>query len=206
MKITEEGSYPYVEMGDSSQLERGQWCLALGYPVTYRSGMKPAVRLGRILRHRATEILTDCTIMGGDSGGPLFDLDGKVVGIHSRVNSGLTRNIHVPVNIYTGYWDRMLASEEWSRNSARPAYLGVARAEGEIKALVHEVKPRSAAERAGIKTGDLIIEFDGEKINSFNDLLEQIDRRRPGNIVQVKVLRDGKEVTLRARLGTRSGG
>ena len=200
MKITDEGKYPFAKMGDSSKLKKGQWCLALGYPVSFSKGQEPAVRLGRVLRTSSTTVMTDCTIMGGDSGGPLFDLDGNVIGIHSRVNGDLARNIHVPINIYSDNWDRFLASEEWS--SRRPAYLGVRRAEGEDRPLVMEVIKGTAAERAGVKAGDLITEFGGKKVSTFDELLKTIKKYRPGQRVTIKVMRDGEIVSLRVRLGT----
>ncbi len=212
MKITDEGEYPFVEMGKSQPLKSGEWCLALGYPVTHSAAKEPPVRLGRILGNSSTVIRTDCTIMGGDSGGPLFDLDGKVIGIHSRVNGNLTRNIHVPIDVFTKKenWDRMLAKEVWSNRGSRSApamaYLGVRRDEDETRALVSEVIDNSAAKRAGLKVGDLITEFGGTKIDSFEQLLREIAKKKPRDRVKIKVQRDGKEVELQARLGTRPAG
>ncbi|MBY0229700.1 MAG: PDZ domain-containing protein, partial [Gemmataceae bacterium] len=76
-------------------------------------GVKPPVRVGRILRLSQTEIVTDCTMMGGDSGGPLFDLQGRVIGLNSKVNDSVEANVHVPIDIYRRAWKRLLAGEDW---------------------------------------------------------------------------------------------
>ena len=110
-KITSKGDFPYLEMGKSSDLELGEWCLAVGFPVSFSRSDKPPVRLGRILSNRSRTIVSDCTIMGGDSGGPLFDLDGKVIGINSRVSGSLNQNVHVPVDVFTRDWDSLTKKE-----------------------------------------------------------------------------------------------
>ena len=86
------------------------------------------------------------------------------------------------------------------------AYLGVRREEDETRALVSEVIDNSAAKRAGLKVGDLITEFGGTKIDSFEQLLREIAKKKPRDRVKIKVQRDGKEVELQARLGTRPAG
>ena len=206
MQITTEGEWPHVEIGKSSQLEKGQWCVAVGFPVSFDRGQQPPVRLGRIQSRSSVAIISDCTIMGGDSGGPLFDLNGRVIGIHSRVNKYLHRNIHVPSDVYTSEWKRFLASESWStRRRSRSiqvrGYLGVRRAENEKDAIVDELVKGGAAEKGGIKVGDKIIEFDGKAISSFEELQQAIRRKKARDRVSVKLLRDGKEVLVRVRLG-----
>ena len=121
MQITEEGSWPYVDMGDSSDLSQGQWVMAVGHPGGYEEGRTPVVRIGRILNENSNSIRTDCALVGGDSGGPLFDMNGQVVGINSRIGSELTANIHVPINTYAETWDRLASAEEWGafQNAAR---------------------------------------------------------------------------------------
>ncbi len=206
MKITDEGQWPHVEMGESKSLKDGQWCVAVGFPVSFDRGKQPPIRLGRVLRKSQTVLMTDCTIMGGDSGGPLFDLNGRVIGIHSRVNSSLSRNIHVPVDVFTTYWSRFLASESWSsrrgsRTTTNRGYLGVRRAENSDEAVVDSLIKDGAAEKGGIKVGDKIIEFDGQAIKNFTELQLAIRKKKARDRVSVKVLRDGKEHLLRVRLG-----
>ncbi|MBN1911305.1 MAG: trypsin-like peptidase domain-containing protein [Pirellulales bacterium] len=113
MKITDKGKWPFAPMGKSSDLKRGAWCVALGHPSGYKPGRPPVVRLGRILKVDETTIQTDCTLIGGDSGGPLLDLDGKVIGINSRIGRTLTLNFHVAVDVYHKYWDRLKKGDMW---------------------------------------------------------------------------------------------
>jgi hypothetical protein len=114
MKIDEPGPYPFVEMGRSSTLALGQWVIAVGHPGGFRPNRSPVVRLGRVLMSNPFLIRTDCAQDGGDSGGPLFDLDGVVVGIHSRIGPGaITENVHVPIDTYKQTWDRLASAESW---------------------------------------------------------------------------------------------
>lgn len=114
VKITQEGKYPFIELGNSAALKRGQWVLALGHPGGFRPNRTPVVRLGRVLFNNRALVRTDCTLVGGDSGGPLFDMNGKVVGIHSRIGgSSITENIHVPVDTYRATWDRLAKGDSW---------------------------------------------------------------------------------------------
>ena len=118
IKITTPGKYTHVSVGNSADLRVGQWCIALGHPGGYRRDRPPPVRLGRILTHHGRAIGTDCTLIGGDSGGPLFDLDGNVVGIHSRIGSSAQANVHVPIDTFIETWDRLLKSEVWGTTTA----------------------------------------------------------------------------------------
>jgi S1-C subfamily serine protease len=116
-KITEPGKYPHVEMGKSADLKPGQWCLAIGHPGGVQEGRTPPVRLGRILMagkgtNMADGVHTDATVISGDSGGPLFDLDGKLIGIHSNIGTQVTQNRHVPVDVYREKWNDFLAGKQ----------------------------------------------------------------------------------------------
>ena len=84
MKITDPGDFPSVEMGLSDLLKDGQWCLATGHPGGYQADRKPVLRLGRVLLSDNNTITTDCTLVGGDSGGPALDSQGRVIGVASR--------------------------------------------------------------------------------------------------------------------------
>ncbi|HEX3315407.1 MAG TPA: serine protease [Gemmataceae bacterium] len=114
IKIVDPGKYPFAEMGRSASLKKGQWVVAIGHPGGFRPNRTPVVRVGRILYADPSLIRTDCTLVGGDSGGPLFDLDGKVIGIHSRIGGGsITENVHVPIDTFRLTWDRLASSQNW---------------------------------------------------------------------------------------------
>lgn len=107
------GELPFVELGRSRDLEPGTWTIATGHPGGYEAGRPPVVRVGRINANRADLLQTDNTLVGGDSGGPLFDLDGRLIGIHSRIGDSLANNIHVPVDRYVEDWVKLSASEDF---------------------------------------------------------------------------------------------
>ena len=113
MRITDEGKWPYLPRGQSRDLHVGTWCLALGHPLGYVKDRPPVVRLGRILRLSDNVIQTDCALVGGDSGGPLFDLEGRIIGIHSRIGMAMDINIHVPIDVFVDNWERLLKGEQW---------------------------------------------------------------------------------------------
>jgi serine protease Do len=113
IKITSEGKFPFLEMGQSSDLKLGQWVIAIGQPGGFRPGRAPVVRVGRILSLSRSVIRTDCALVGGDSGGPLFDMQGRVIGIHSRIGDTIHENVHVPVDNYRKTWTRLAKGESW---------------------------------------------------------------------------------------------
>ncbi|MBI1918867.1 MAG: trypsin-like peptidase domain-containing protein [Planctomycetes bacterium] len=208
IKITDKGDFPFVEMGKSSELKKGQWCIATGHPGGFRPGRSPVVRLGRILDANPSAIRTDCTLVGGDSGGPLFDMAGRVIGIHSRIGGSITANLHVPVDTYRDTWDRLVKAEVWGRgfgfpNLANVPYLGI---EGDPEgkdARITKIIKGSAAEKAGLKVDDVITSFDGKKIERYDDLRPHILKKKIGDKVAVEILRDKKTVKLELVLGKR---
>ncbi len=113
MKIADKGPWPHVEMGHSAELRPGVWCLALGHPLGYEKDRPPVVRVGRILRVGPTLVQSDCPLVGGDSGGPLFDLQGRVIAIHSRIGGPTDINLHVPVDVFHENWERLTKGEAW---------------------------------------------------------------------------------------------
>ncbi len=200
LKITDKGDWVTAELGDSSKLRPGQWCLATGHPNGYMSGRRPVVRVGRILVANSMLIATDCTLVGGDSGGPLFDMDGKIIGIHSRIGEELNQNMHVPVNRFRRNWEQLAHP-----NRKRP-FLGVRGGLSKIGADLAEVHEGSPAERAGLQVGDIIIEFNGVTIPSFGKLAELVRGAKPNDVVTLHVLRGGetdpaKAIELQLKIG-----
>lgn len=201
IKIEEKGKWPHIEMGTSTDLKRGDWCVAIGHPGGYRTGRTPVVRLGRVLDNFQNLIRTDCTLVGGDSGGPLFDMTGKVIGIHSRIGPSISYNIHVPVDTYKQDWDRLVMGEELP-SSTRP-YLGVQGDPDSKVCKILMVYPDSPAAAAGLKENDVVLSFDGTKIGTFEDLVNQVSRRRPGQSVNLEVRRGDETITLNLKIGKR---
>lgn len=209
IKITErgpiDGKWPFVEMGKSADLKKGQWCLALGHPGGYKNGRSPPLRLGRVIEPKGTFIRTDCTLVGGDSGGPLFDLAGKVIGIHSRIGSAITDNMHVPVDSYRDTWDRLAKGEAWGGMLVRPRgpWLGIQIDNENPRCVITEVFKDSPAEKAGLKEGDIIESFNRKPVKDMQSLMMLLLASRAGDEVTLTVNRDGEKKDLKATLARR---
>lgn len=202
IKITDEADYPFIEMGKSADVKKGQWCIASGHPGGFKPGRTPVVRLGRILEHTDTLIRTDCTLVGGDSGGPLFDLTGKVIGIHSRISSSISFNIHVPVDTYRDTWERLAKAEVWGGSQGGP-FIGVSPAADADDCKIGNVQANGPADKAGLKADDVILTFDGKKVATFDDLGALIRKKKPGDKVSLEVRRGDDTKTLEVVVGKR---
>jgi S1-C subfamily serine protease len=203
MKITEAGEYPFAEMGSSDALKFGQWCLAVGHPGGHQEERGTVLRLGRIEGMDDESITTDCTLVGGDSGGPLFDLHGRVIGINSRIGEQLYNNMHVPVSAYQKSWDRLVKAETWGHLPGQDPYLGVTgeeKREGE-GARIATVKKDSPGEKYGLRPGDVVVRFDEKEISSFQSLVAAVADCEPNESVKLRVRRGEETVELRLRLG-----
>jgi serine protease Do len=132
MRITDPGKYPFSEKGRSADLQLGEWCLAMGHPLGYQPGRPPVVRVGRILQIQDSVLQTDCPMINGDSGGPVFNLDGKVIGINSRIGGPTDQNLHVPIDVFTKNWDRLAKGDEWETVAPR-------RESPEVKTVFKEI-------------------------------------------------------------------
>lgn len=208
-QITEKGKYPYAKMGKSSALKKGDWVMAIGNPGGYRPDRKPPIRLGRVLALPdkvvgSLWIRTDATVAPGDSGGPLFNMDGEVVGIHSNISPDTTENRHVAVDDYTARWKFMMDSKVTGRmftngNGSRPQ-LGIQPVDYEGKVKIAEVKKDSAAEKAGLQAGDIILSVDGKDVTRADEVFARLRTKRSGNEVKLVVARDGDEKEIKAKL------
>ena len=119
----------------------------------------PPVRLGRVLFRDDELLCTDCKLVGGDSGGPLFNMRGEVVGIHSSIGPMITHNFHVPITAFRRDWQRLLASDLWGgrydRRNQRRAMLGVSGTTTGGKCVITEVAEDMPAAKAGVRVGDV---------------------------------------------------
>jgi serine protease Do len=204
LKITDEGTWPYVELGTSSDLEPGTWALALGHPGGFKNKRPPVLRLGRVIESQRMALRTDCPLSGGDSGGPLFDLDGRVIAIHSRIGGPTSANFHVPVDTYQNTWERLAAGEDWGNElgSGGP-YLGVTPVPDDKGAKILRVEKDSAAEKAGLEEDDIITHFGDHPVKNLNELRDLIEARRAGDKVTLQVIRGGVTLEIEAELGKR---
>lgn len=196
--------YPHATLGTSENLAPGMWCVATGHPGGYDGRRGPVTRIGRILAVADTAIVTDCALVGGDSGGPLFDLKGKLIAVHSRIGNDVADNLHVPIDYYDDSWDRMQAGEAWGYLPGFKPVIGVRGDSKSPKAEVSVVTPNSPAERAGIKVGDIIVEFGGITVTNFASLREAVAQTMPGERLRVWVIREGERRGITLEVGRAS--
>jgi serine protease Do len=201
IKIEGNREWPFAEMGKTSDLKPGQWCISCGHPGGYRIGRTPVVRLGRLLRVGNRTLVSDCTLVGGDSGGPLFDMEGKVIGIHSRIGDALVANVHVPVDTYRDTWGRLAKGDVWVDNEQ--PWLGVQGEPDRKDAVISDVLKGSPAEKAGLKPKDVIKKFNGDAVGDLDDLGERILKKKPGDEVTLEVQRGKEKLTLKVVLAKR---
>ncbi len=193
--------WPHVKMGRSKTVSMGDWAIAIGHPGGWQQGRPPVVRLGRVIGSSDRVIWTDATLVGGDSGGPLFDLDGKIIGIHSRISGPTSANFHVPVDTYHDTWDRLAAAEDWSDRPMTVGAVAGLNAENHNKgAKLTTVTPRAPADMAGLKVGDVITKFGSKKLRNVHDLVAELHKRAPSDEVAVEYIRGGKTDTLKVTL------
>jgi serine protease Do len=211
IKIDAKGDLPVAPLGDSEKLEVGEWVVAIGNPF----GLESTVTAGIVSakgRHIGAGpydnfIQTDASINPGNSGGPLLNLRGEVIGINTAIFSQSGGNIGIgfatPINsakeILPELKSKGKVTRGWlgvSIQSVTPDIansLGLERSRG---ALVADVLKDGPAERAGLKVGDVIVAFDGTEIKDSTDLPAIVARTRPGKQVNIKVLRDKKDMTI----------
>ncbi|MAI73024.1 MAG: serine protease [Rhodopirellula sp.] len=193
--------WPHATLGDSSKLARGMWCIATGHPSGFDQTRGVVTRVGRIARVNRSALRTDCALIGGDSGGPLFDLSGKLIAIHSRIGNDVEENLHIPIDNYSKSWDRLVAGESWGTLPGFRPVLGVQGNSQVEEAVIDIVRPNSAAKKAGIQQGDIIKEFGDRKITDFQSLKEAVAETMPGENVRVRGQRDGSPVFFRVVIG-----
>jgi len=214
-----DGNLPYVELGDSDNIKVGEWVLAIGNPLglthTVTAGIVSAK--GRIFQGLEPQqpyqdfIQTDAAINRGNSGGPLINLQGKVVGINSIIFSPSGGNIGIGFAISSNLAKSIVEKLKKEGRVIR-GYLGVGvydinddfvkllNLESKKGALVNTVETGSPADKAGLKRYDVIIGINGEPIETGDDLQFKIAEIKPGTKVDLTIIRDGKENTIPVKI------
>ena len=217
LKIDAQGLVP-ADLGDSDRIEVGEWVLAIGNPLglshTVTAGIVSAKgRSGFDLATFENFIQTDAAINFGNSGGPLINLDGEVVGINSAI-AGSTGNIGIgfaiPINMAKYVYDQLIKSGTVERGllGVIPQTLEPEVAEdfglkGTKGVIFSDVEPDSAADKAGLKPYDIILEVNGEPVESGDALRNRIAMFKPGTEVELTIWRDGKRLKRKVELGKR---
>lgn len=205
LKIEESGPWPFVPIAENAP-KAGEWSVALGHPGGFDEERDVVVRLGRVISSRSFRrgLRTDCKIISGDSGGPLFNLNGELIGIHSRISEDIDDNFHVPVESFHRNWDKLLAGVVFpKRDYMAGGFLGVYTERHPDGIIVKKIEEGSAAAEAEIQVGDIIVEADDFPIEDPREFGLAIGSHRPREEVKLQLKRDGELVALKIRLGTR---
>lgn len=212
VKIEKPGPWPHVPMGNSRPLEAGDWVIALGHSAGFNAARTPPVRFGRVISKGPGNFLTtDCTLIGGDSGGPLFDLNGKIVGINSSIGTSLTNNNHAGIDGFRQDWDRLLSGEAWGELQMNPFMnpempvlgIGAQDGRGTRGVIVGIVAPGSPAAAAGVRPGDLIQAIDGKPVKNFRDLTIMLAKQEAGDKINLKIQREDASKEFKITLARR---
>jgi putative serine protease PepD len=198
-----------LEVGDSSKIQVGDGAVAIGSPF----GLEETVTSGIVSAlHRAIEapnhftindsIQTDAAINHGNSGGPLLNLQGEVIGVNAQIRSESGDNAGVGFSIPSNTVKK-IASALIADGSVEHAYLGVSLSSAGSNARIAQVRPSTPAQRAGLKAGDVVVGVDGAEISSSDELTRVIDSHSPGDTVTLRYTRNGDEHTVQVKLGTR---
>lgn len=226
LELEDDGPFPVVPLGDSDDMRVGEWVVAIGNPYrlehTVTAGVLSAT--GRQIevvdqeenRRRIYRNLmqTDAAINPGNSGGPLLNLRGEAIGINTAVRAGAQGiGFAIPINEAKAVLEDLVTrgmvirpfigisydsvDEAYARQFNLPVSEGI---------IILDVIPGTAAQRAGLRVRDVIVDIGGKAIANTNDFLEAIDGMRVGDVLILTVVRDGREIVVRLEVGERPAG
>jgi serine protease Do len=205
LQIKGRKDLPFAPISAKDLSSVGDWCFALGHPGGFDSRRGVIVRLGRIIGKKDETMQTDSRLLGGDSGGPLFDFEGKVIAIHSRVSTQPDQNFHIPIESFHANWDFFRDQSILTLESlAEGGFLGISCQESARGLLVIGVLEGTPAEKAGIHAGDLLTQMDGKFLSTRENLTISVSQKKPGELVRLTYERDGNLLSSEIKLGRRS--
>lgn len=203
-KLKDRGKpWPYVPLSrEVAKALPGEWCFALGHPGGFDKARGPVLRVGKIIKQTANSLHSDCVLMGGDSGGPLFNFNGEVIGIHSQIWEGRDQNVHVSMAPFLRSWDAMQKSQvikTWATGAG--GYLGVATVMNDSLDLeVADVIEGSPALKAGIRAGDVILSVNGDPMTDQQQFSATVRARAAGDQLKLKLRTQGREHEISVQL------
>ena len=215
LQLETKEKFTPVKFGNSDKARIGDWVIAIGNPFglggTVTSGIISARNRSIGLSRYEDYIQTDASINSGNSGGPLFDMNGDVIGINTAIlgrNGSIGIGFSIPSNSAKIVIDQLIEFGETKRGWLGVRIQDVTKEIAEVEkldeprgALVASVAQNSPSEKAGVKAGDIILEFDGEKIKEMKELPIIVARTKVGKKVKVKIWRNKKEITKNIILG-----
>ena len=217
LKMESKEKFTPVSFGDSDKARVGDWAVAIGNPFglggTVTAGIISARNRDINLTRYDDFIQTDASINQGNSGGPLFNLKGEVIGINTAIiapgqSGSIGIGFAIPANAASNVLDQLMEFGETKRGWLGVRIQEVSKEIAEVEklkkiegALVASVGENSPADKAGIKAGDIILEFDGKKIDTMRTLPKVVANTKVGKSVQLKIWRNKKLITKRLTLG-----
>lgn len=197
---------PFVQIGESSNLLPNQPCIGISFPGGQGTREQPAVRFGRIVRRaRSGGMLQSTALMEpGDSGGALFDLNGRVIGIHSRIGRSMTQNYEVPIDVYKNFWNELNAEITFTGNSRLILGIEARQREDASGITVEKIREESVAAKTGILVNDVITVINGDDTGSLTALRAALAKAAEKRLdkVSVQVKRKDEVVSLLADFST----
>lgn len=212
LQLLKDQDWAFVELGDSDTLNVGSLVVAMGHAGGFDTRRPAPVRFGRLLsKNRKGFITTDSVLIGGDSGGPLFDMTGKLVGINSSIGQSWLTNNHAGISALVDDWDRLLKGDTWGELVQNPLadpdspVMGFTFEETRRNrgVMVTEVLDTSPAKKAGFRSGDVLVAIGKEKVNNGRDLLVALNRFNPNETIEVTLIRAGRALNLKITLSRR---
>ncbi len=216
------GDLPTVELGDSDSIEVGEWVLAIGNPLgltwTVTAGIVSAKnRSGLGVTKYEDFIQTDAAINFGNSGGPLLNIDGKVIGINtaivSRGGGNIGIGLAIPINLAKSAFEQLKETGRVARGflgvgieDLTPALAESLDLEATKGVVVTEVMEDTPAKDAGFEVYDVIVELNGREMETANQLRDSVSSLKPGTEVEIVIIRDGDRKELETELGERAVG
>ncbi|MEE9165785.1 MAG: DegQ family serine endoprotease [Nitrospinota bacterium] len=216
IKIDNDKNLPVVELGDSDELQVGEWVMAIGNPFGLNHTVTVGVvsAKGRVIGSGPYDdyIQTDASINPGNSGGPLINTKGKVIGISSAIYAGSTGGnigigFAIPINLAKSIMEDLKTKGAVTRGrlgvmiqKITPELAKSFNLSENEGALVGDVIKGSPAERSGIERGDVIVEFNGQPVKTMEELPKIVAQTRPGSEVDVVVVRDGKRKVIKTTI------
>ncbi|MDC1114517.1 Do family serine endopeptidase [Candidatus Pelagibacter sp.] len=215
LQLETKDKFTPVAFGDSDKARIGDWVIAIGNPFglggTVTSGIISARNRSIGLSRYEDYIQTDASINSGNSGGPLFDMNGDVIGINTAIlgrNGSIGIGFSIPANSAKIVIDQLIEFGETKRGWLGVRIQDVSQEIADVEkldeprgALVASVAENSPSDKAGIKAGDIILEFNGVKINQMKELPAIVAKTKVGKKVKVKIWRNQKEITKNVLLG-----
>jgi serine protease Do len=215
IKVDAEGPLPIAPLGDSDTLRVGEWVCAIGNPLAYEHSVTVGVvsYIGRKLFNSSLDnyIQTDAAINFGNSGGPLINSRGEVIGINAAISSRASSiGFAIPVNQATSILPQLKEQGRVSRGfigvtlkDVDPDLQQSLRLSSSRGALVQDVTENSPGQRAGLRTYDLIVAVDGARVAGNDDLIRRVSALAPGTPVRLELVRDGRPMTVVVKLAER---